>query len=362
MARRREVLQTLGAGAAAAVAGCSSGDGPGAAGPTRTVTDGVGRTVAVPDRVERLVGVGPGALRQIAYLGATDRVVGVESEQQVGVTPYRLANPDLADRSVIGSAGPNVGGNTEAILAVDPDLIVFYGDPSRAATLQSQTETPVVALDIVDIVDRESRETMFETWRMLGAVLDRGDRAEALIAFVEATIDDLTERTASVPEAEREDAYAGAISYKGAHGLTTTRKRFAPFRWTGVDNVASGIDIDAPSVQIDPERLLAWDPATLFLAADNLDRARADLDDPTYASVDAVEAGESYTLLPHASYHHNYGSILANATFVGKKIYPDRFEDVRVDTRADEIFEAMFGTALIDDLREAYPAFERIDP
>ncbi|AWB26296.1 ABC transporter substrate-binding protein [Halococcoides cellulosivorans] len=360
MARRREVLQTLGAGATVALAGCSSGDGAGAA--ERTVTDGMGRTVAVPDRVERLVGVGPGALRQIAYLGATDRVVGVESEVGVGVTPYRLANPDLADRPVIGSAGPNAGGNTEAILGVDPDLIVFYGDPSRAETLQSQTDTPVLALDIVDIVDRESRATMFETWRLLGAVLDRGDRAETLIAFVEETIDDLAERTASIPDAEREDAYAGAISYKGAHGLATTRKRFAPFRWTGVDNVASDIDTDAPSVQIDPERLLAWDPATLFLAADNLDRARADLDDSTYASNDAIETGELYTLLPHASYHHNYGSILANATFVGKTVYPDRFADVRVAARADEIFEAMLGAPLIDDLREAYPAIERIDP
>ena len=43
-----------------------------------TIKDMAGRSVTVPAKVERIVGLGPGALRLISYLQATDKVVGVE--------------------------------------------------------------------------------------------------------------------------------------------------------------------------------------------------------------------------------------------------------------------------------------------
>ena len=241
-------------------------------------------------------------------------------------------------------------------------MIFYYGEPSRAETIQSQTDTSVVGLEIVDFVDREARETMFDTWRLVGDVLGREDRAESVIAFVRETVADLQERAEAIPADEKERAYVGAISYKGAHGITTTRKRFAPFRWTGVENVARGIDTDAPSVQVSDEQLLAWDPETVFVSAGNLGRAREDArSNAEYGSIEAVETDETYSLLPHANYHHNYGSILANAYFVGKTVYPDEFEDVSIPTKAGEIFETLLGAPLYDDLREEYEAFQGLD-
>jgi len=365
MVTRRGVLQTIGAGSLVGLAGCTGGLGASGAGTqadANEIIDGYGRTVAVPGTVEDIVGVGPGALRQLAYLDATDRVVGVEDENKSMLSaPYNLANPGLQERSVIGSAGPNAGGNPEAILAVDPDVICYYGDPSRAETLQRQTETPVVGLEIVDIVDNAARETMFDTWRLLGEILDKADRAEAVITFVEETVADLTDRTADLADSEAEQAYVGAISYKGSHGIETTRKRFPPFRFAGVENVAGEIDTDAASVQVSEEQLLAWDPAPMFVAADNLGLAEEDLEaNPAYQDLSAAIDGEIYTILPHASYHHNYGSVLANAYFVGQTLYPDRFGDVDFESTVETIFETMLGAPLYESLLEAYPAYETV--
>jgi len=365
MTSRRHVLRAIGSGSLLGIAGCSGVLGgsatdrqPGA----REFTDGYGRTVAVPETVGDVVGVGPGALRQLAYLEATDRVVGVEDEDESMLSaPYNLANPDLRELPVVGSAGPNAGGNPEALLSVDPDVIFYYGDPSRADTLASQTETPVVGLKIVDIVDESARETVFSTWRLVGEILEKGDRAEELITFFEETVADLTDRTADLSEDQRERAYVGAISYKGSHGVETTRKRFPPFQFAGVENVAGGIDTDTPSVQVSEEQLLAWGPTTMFVAADNLGRAVDDLEsNPTYRDLSAAVDGEVYSILPHASYHHNYGSILANAYFVGQTLYPDRFGDVDLQSTVDEIFETMLGAPLYEQLLEAYPAYEAV--
>ncbi|QSG08452.1 iron ABC transporter substrate-binding protein [Halapricum desulfuricans] len=359
---RRTVLRAAGAGAAAALAGCSvTGD---TATGARTVTDGAGRDVELPESVERVVAVGPGSLRQVAYLGATDRVVGVEADRNGSTTsaPYNVANPDLREKPVIGSVGPNAGGNAEAIIAADPDVIFFYGDTSRAETLQSQTGIPVVALRITDFGNEHRRKRVYDMWRLVGTVLGREDRAEKLATFVEETVADLRDRTADLPDSQRAAAYAGAISYKGAHGIATTRRQFPPFRYAGVENVANGLETDGPSVEVSEEALLDWDPETIFVDADNLSRAREDLtDNDVYDRLAAVENGEVYTLLPHASYHHNYGSVLANGYFVGTTLYPDRFGDVDFRTRVDSIYETMLGAPLYDDLIDTYGAYQRLD-
>jgi len=358
---RRTLLRAIGTGTAATLAGCSVvGD---SAGGERTVTDDAGREVSLPEDVDRVVAVGPGALRQVAYLGATDRVVGVEDGERdwIRTVPYNMANRDLRNNPVIGSAGPNAGGNAEEILSVDPDVIFFYGDNSRAESLQSQTTTPVVSLQITDLGGETTRTGIYETWRLVGDVLGLDGRADDLSTFVEGTIEDLHERTADIPDANRVEAYAGAVSYKGAHGLATTRKRFAPFAYAGVDNVAGGVGTDSPSVQISEERLLDWNPDVIFVDSNNRDRARSDLDSETFDGLTAVSEDEVYTLLPHASYHHNYGSILANAYFVGTTLYPDRFSDSDLSTTIDSIFETMLGAPLYDDLRDTYEAHRRLD-
>jgi iron complex transport system substrate-binding protein len=365
MPRRRAVLRAVGAGAVFGLGGCTgvSSSGSTDRGETRAITDGAGRTVAVPEAVERVVGVGPGALRQLAYLDATDRVVGVEDAENgwAKTVPYNLANPALRELPVIGSAGPNAGGNSEKILAVDPDVIFYYGDSSRAGSLQSQTETPVVVLNIVDIVDSAARETMYETWRLLGDILGKADRAEELVAFVEQTLADLDERTADVPAGERERAYVGAINYKGSHGIATTRKTFPPFAFVNVENVASGIGTDAASVQVSEEQLLTWDPETIFLGADNLQYVSDDLDSNAgIGRIDAIERGATYSILPHASYHHNYGSILANAYFVGQTVYPEQF-DRSLESKTNAIFEALLGAPLYEQLIDAYDAYRQFD-
>lgn len=366
MRTRRSLLGALGTGAVVGLSGCSTAVSSGGEATTvdREITDGFDRSVAIPDTVNRVVGVGPGSLRQVAYFEATDRVVGVEEAEDgwIKSVPYNQANPELRDLPVIGSAGPNAGGNSEQLLAVDPDVIFYYGEPSRADALQSQTNTPVIGLRIVDLTDRDARETMYETWRLVGSVLGKSKRAETLVSFLRETIVDLEERTGSIAPERQKRGYVGAINYRGSHAVATTRGRFPPFQWTGIENVASSVGTDAPSVQVSTEQLLAWDPPTMFVSSANLGAVRDDLAaNREYVDLSAVANGQSYSILPHANYNHNYGSILANAYFIGQTVYPDRFADVTLESRTNDIFETLLGASLYDDLTRSYEAFQQLD-
>lgn len=110
---------------------------------TRLITDGAWRQVEVPETVESVVCVGVGALRYTCYMGAADRVVGVEDyENQPDLTRlYSHVNGDkFKGLPVIGTNGSP---NAEEIITVDPQVIVMseyasadaddLGSPHRAS-------------------------------------------------------------------------------------------------------------------------------------------------------------------------------------------------------------------------------------
>ena len=88
------------------LAGCDSGETDPQN--SRIITDGSGRQVEVPEKVESIVCVGVGALRYTCYVGAQDLVVGVEDyEVKPGMSRlYNYVNFDkFKDLPVIGTNG-----------------------------------------------------------------------------------------------------------------------------------------------------------------------------------------------------------------------------------------------------------------
>ena len=94
------------------------------AGNTRTITDGAGRQVEVPEKVEAIVCVGVGALRYSCYMGAADLVVGVE-EHEIARGIDRLYNYVNHERfKELPVTGTNGVPYAEEIIAVAPQVIV----------------------------------------------------------------------------------------------------------------------------------------------------------------------------------------------------------------------------------------------
>ena len=146
--------------------GCGSGE-PDAQG-SRTITDGAGRQVEVPETVESIVCVGVGALRYTCYAGAADLVVGVEDyEVKPGMSRlYNYVNFDrFKDLPIIGTNGQPY---TEEIISLAPDVIVMSAYASvEADDLQSKTGTPVV---VVPGSDTTLDAAAYETIRIMGPV------------------------------------------------------------------------------------------------------------------------------------------------------------------------------------------------
>ncbi len=331
---------------------------------TVKVVDLVGREVEVPAKVERVVAIGPGALRLIVYLNASDMVVGVEDAETSWPAmgrPYRMAHPEFAGMKVIGKGGPSPTPNPEAIAAVKPDVIfACYFDSSRANALQEQTGVPVVVLSYGELGNFRAEE-IYDSLRLAGKILGKEERAEEIINFIESAYADLSSRVEDVPDSEKPSVFVGALGFKGGHGIESTQCNFPPFMAVKAKNVACEAEKSGPFF-IDKEQLLEWDPDIIFLDENNLHLVLTDYEKnpEVYRSLKAFKNGGIYGILPFNYYTTNIETAIADAYFIGKVLYPDKFADIDPAKKADEIFKLFVGKELYAEMAAKYGGFKNI--
>ncbi len=324
------------------------------------ITDFAGRSVEIELPAERVCAIGPGSLRLVCYVGAQDKVVGIENMEKKWPTgrPYIHAYPELLELPVIGQGGPDSNPNAEALLTAGPDVIfaAYLLDASKAEELQEKTGIPVVVLSYGQLGTFD--EELLESVLIVGEVTGTEDRAREVVDYITGHQEELDSRTADIPEEGKPSVYAGGLGMKGAHGIESTQANFPPFDAINARNVVDETGQKA-SVMIDKEKLLEWDPDFIFI-----DEAgwKMVLDDYAenpglYTSLQAVRKGNLYGYLPYNYYTTNVGTALADAYYMGTVIYPETFEDIDPAEKADEIYRFLLGENLYERMAEDFGGF-----
>lgn len=326
-----------------------------------TVTDMAGRRVTVPYDPERIVCIGPGALRLIVYLEAVSKVAGVEDmeKREAGARPYRLAHPELAALPRCGPGGPagiNKKPDLEAVLSVNPQVIfATCMEASLADEVQRTLRIPLVVLSYGASANFD--ETVFDALHLAGAILHRERRAAEVVAYIEALRRDLRLRTGDVPGHARPTVYVGGIGYRGAHGIESTEQRYIPLDWVGADNVADRVKAGIGShVAMGRETLLKLNPDVIFIDGGGATLVCADYRKKTeyYQALKAFSTRRVYTLHPFNWYATNIGTALADAYAIGKILYEKQFEDVDPRQKADEVYTFLVGKPVYKRMQGDY--------
>ena len=327
---------------------------------TRTITDGAGRQVQVPEKIQSIVCVGVGALRYSCYMDAADLVIGVE-DYETKTDFMRLYNYVNFDKfkslPVIGTNGQPYA---EEIISLCPDVIVMSKYASvEADDLQAKTGTPVV---VVPGSDTTLDADAYETIRILGQLYGKEDRAKELTDYLNSIKQDLDERTKDIPEEEKPAVYVGGVSFKGHHGFEGTEAGYGPFALIGAKNLADTTGQNG-AFNIDLEQVLSWDPDIIFVDFNGMDFIREDYarNPDYYNALTAVQEGKVYSQISFRSFASNLETALADAYYAACVIYPEQFRDVDPIAKAGEIFEMLLGTNPYADLKEAGYEFRAIE-
>ena len=326
---------------------------------TRTITDSAGRTVEIPETVERIVCVNVGALRYTCYMQAQDLVVGVEDYEQEPTMSrlYNYVNFDqFSSLPVVGSNGEHY---PEAIITADPDVIIMTAsDDKDANSLQDKTGIPVV---VVPGSDTTLDKGAYETIRIMGEVYGKEERAEELTAYLDSVKADLEERTASVADADKPTVYVGGVSFKGHHGFEGTEAGYGPFVLIHANNLADTTG-QTGAFDIDTEQVLAWDPDVIFLDFNGMSLINEDYakNPDYYQGLTAVREGRVYSQISFRSSASNLETALADAYYAATTPYPEQFADIDPVEKAGEIFTTLLSANPYEDLKEAGYEFRPI--
>jgi iron complex transport system substrate-binding protein len=294
-------------------------------------------------------------------------IVGVDSiektKQAVEGRAYALANPQFVSFPLIGEyRGKD---DPEKIIGIGPQVVfktaTLTEQPASAMAaadlLQNRTGIPVVEMPYGDLATEKGTADAFATLRLMGSITGTSARADELIAYINATNADLKKRTADIPASEQKTAYVGGVSYAGPHGIVSTEPAYPPFALVNVRNIAGSAGTQHADVS--KETIVGADPQFIFIDVGTLQvpdgGAITELrTNSAFSDLTAVRNKNVYGVLPYNFYSTNYESVLADAYFIGKTIYPDRFSDIDPAVKADEIYTKFVGKPVFAELNGNY--------
>ena len=184
--------------------------------------------------------------------------------------------------------------------------------------------------------------------------MQREQRAEAVIRYIEDTQTDLCRRVQGIAPKQ---AYVGGVSYAGMHGINGTNKRYLPFDWAGADNLAKAFTSNPVGhIKLDREALLKLNPEVLFIDSGGWPLIQDDMSkNPAFfRSLKAFQNGQVYRLFPYVSYYSNIDTAMVDAYTVGKALYSKQFADVDLPRKADEIYTFMVGKPVYSSMQKSY--------
>ena len=319
----------------------------------KIVTDSLNRKVNIPDNVKKVVAVGPGALRLVVYLNAQNRVVGIEKKEKkfIFARPYILAHKELLKLPVIGMGGPNPRINLEKILSLKPDLIIAgYISKQRADLITKKTGIPIIVISYGKL-GTFANDKLFNSIKLLGNVFNNQKRAKRVVEFIKKLDFNIKSRKFRCDK----KVYIGAVAFKGLHGITSTMPKFPPFEMLGVHNAVKS---NAKSqIFINKETLFKINPDIIFIDESGMKFVKKE---QFIKYLKAYKTHEIYGILPYNNYMTNIGTAYADTYYIGKVLAPEKFKDIDIEKKADEIYKFLVGKPCYNSMAKFFGGFKKL--
>ena len=300
-------------------------------------TDGAGRKLQLPAKIERIYATSPVAAIFI-YSLAPHKMAGWNYKLGQAEAHYLL--PEVRNLPVLGGwFGENGKGNRETLLAAKPDVILSIGYNDRtsiefAERLQEQVGIPVV-------VASGKLEDSAATYELIGGICGAPELAAKLADYCRRTLAETKAFAAAIPPEQRLRVYYA----EGLRGLQTDTKgsmHTEVLDLVGAENVAEGPATSGfGRASVSLEQVITWKPDAIIVCPERLNPDGSWLPEwlgaHEWGQVKAVATGRIYQI-PAAPFNW-FDRPPAPSRFLGMKwvewvLYPDRVKfDMVAETR-----------------------------
>lgn len=297
-----------------------------------TVTDATGAVLPIPPHGERatIATVYAVAVPFLVALGLTDDVLAVNCKSR-----FWTDNVPALGRA--GSVGRGVV-DLEALAALEPTVLLHRAnDPKTVEAVQA------LGIDVL-CIRAESMDDVIDTLRMLGRYFGREERAEEVVAYIDAKFAQIDRIVAGIPEAER----VTALVMGGEYGRIAGEDMLQTWMIAkaGGVPVARGIRNDCNWTQAGLETVFALDPAYLFLTSSTPLEYSAEelLADPVWSAMACVRDGRVRQIPARLDSWDLPGVVSVIGTmWMLHQMYPAYLDAEALQREVDEYYTLMFG-------------------
>jgi iron complex transport system substrate-binding protein len=309
----------------------------------RKFVDLAGRELTLPQNPRRLATfVGP-TPEKILLLGAADRVVGKNAYAVAG--PWALeVYPRFKDMALFSNPmDPNV----EELIALNPDIIYYWGMPEQIAKMESAGLTVVVTQltsnnpsTTDEFIEFQKREVDVIAGSIGGD--DVKDRAAKWNGYFDEKVKLIGDRTKNLPPSERKKVYFGCSD----DGLECFSKNSYP---QFIVELAGGTFVaketsEEVNTTVTLEQIIQWDPDLIIMgrtgSTDGVTK------DARWSEISAVRGG-NVILPPDGVMFWDYSSeCVLLMQFIAKTLYPDLFRDIDMVRETTEYYKTFYGYGL----------------
>ena len=254
-------------------AGCGTVDVPAVHSVTREVRDDLGRTVVVPEKIDRAISLAPSVTEMIFAVGAGDRLVGV--------TTY-CNYP--AEAGAIEKVGDTQTPNIERIIALRPQVVFV----STASQLEAFMQTLAEQRIAVYVTDAKSLDEVFDNLNELGELFGKTEYAANYVASLSGRALDVKQRVHD----KAGDPPRVFLQISNEPLFTIGKESFM----TELVEQAGGVSVtrDVPTAypKLSKETAAALDPEVIILSDSEDNRAP----NPVFGNSSAVKAGRVFSI------------------------------------------------------------------
>lgn len=214
-----------------------------------TYVDGLGREVVLVGPAQRIVTLAPSVTELLFAVGAGDQVVGRDD--------FSDFPAEVVDVASIGSTYGAL--NTEAILALNPDLVIAaeVNTPEQVSSLEDLGVTVYYLKNPVTFAE------LYDQVRWAGAITGHEDEANALAESLSARVDAVTEAVSSV--SEKPTVFYEIDGTDTAKPWTTGAGTFMDTMITMAGGVNIGGVLSEPYAQMSVEEIVLQNPDFIIL-------------------------------------------------------------------------------------------------
>lgn len=308
-----------------------------------TVTDFIGRQVAVPDKVERIGCLYAFSGHVVAMLGRGDDIVAVVEGLKRDVIMRELC-PGIGDALVPASSGAV---NLEELIKARPDLVFIRSETAANEGERAKLDKSGIPYMVIDY--RSMKEQMFIV-EMIGQAVGEKERALKYNEYYQSCIDRVQERVKDIPLNERVRVY-----HSVNEATRTDAKDTLPADWTqaaGAINVSVNDELKflEDKYFAGLEQILLWDPDVIIVNEAGV--ADYIMTNTQWSSLSAVKNNKVYQMPIGISRWGHPGSLETPLAILwtAKTLYPDLFSDIDLVAETKYFYREIFNYPISDQL------------